>query len=65
MPPLGLLTGGLDMSDRFFVLQAGATPGPYATLADATAAGAILLRYGQFLNALISFLWWPRRCSPS
>jgi large conductance mechanosensitive channel len=30
--------------------------GPYLTLADAQAAGAVTLNYGIFVNALISFL---------
>lgn len=56
MPPLGLLLGGVDFSNFFFVLKAGANPGPYATLADAQAAGAVAIAYGVFLNAVISFL---------
>jgi large conductance mechanosensitive channel len=38
------------------VLQNGATAGPYATLADAQAAGAVTLNYGLFINTLINFL---------
>jgi len=56
MPPIGLLLGGVDFSDFFATLKAGSTPGPYATLADAQAAGAVTLNYGLFLNAVISFL---------
>ncbi|MDE2182531.1 MAG: large conductance mechanosensitive channel protein MscL [Alphaproteobacteria bacterium] len=51
-PPLGLVTGGLDFSNLFFVLKGG----NYATLADAAKAGAVTINYGQFLNAAISFL---------
>ena len=40
MPPIGLLMGGADFSNLFLTLKAGATPGPYASLAAAKAAGA-------------------------
>ncbi len=56
MPPLGLLLGGVDFSNFFFVLKEGATAGPYATLAEAQAAGAVAVAYGIFVNAIISFL---------
>jgi large conductance mechanosensitive channel len=57
MPPLGLLLGGLDFKDFFLVLREGVkAPPPYATLADAKAAGAVTLNYGVFLNAVITFL---------
>lgn len=56
MPPLGLLLGNVDFSNLFVVLKEGATPGPYATLSAAERAGAVTLRYGQFLNTLVSFL---------
>ena len=56
MPPIGLLLGGVDFSDFFAVLRQGATPGPYATLADAQAAGAVTVNYGLFINAVVSFL---------
>lgn len=56
MPPIGLLLGGVDFANFFLVLNEGATPGPYAALADAKAAGAVSINYGVFLNAVISFL---------
>jgi large conductance mechanosensitive channel len=57
MPPIGLLLGGVDFSNIFSVLKAGAAaPGPYASLADAQAAGAVTLNWGLFLNSVISFL---------
>ena len=55
-PPLGLLLGGVDFSNMFFVLRDGAPAGPYATIADAKAAKALILTYGVFLNAVINFL---------
>lgn len=56
MPPLGLLLGDADFSDLFVVLRGGEAPGPYATLADAHAAGAVVLSYGRFLTIVLSFL---------
>jgi len=57
MPPLGLLTGGLDFSNQFLVLKEGAkAPPPYATPAAAHEAGAVTLNYGAFLNNVIAFL---------
>ena len=57
MPPLGLLMGGLDFRDMFVTLKDGAkAAGPYASLADAKAAGANTLNYGVFVNAVVSFL---------
>ncbi len=41
---------------RFAVLQDGKIPGPYATLDAATKAGALTLNYGQFINAVVSFV---------
>ena len=56
MPPVGLLLGGVDFEDFFIVLKEGATAGPYAALADAKEAGAVVISYGVFINAIISFL---------
>lgn len=55
-PPIGWLLGGVDFTDRFFLLKEGATPGPYETLAAAQAAGAVTLNFGLFINATISFM---------
>ena len=57
MPPLSLLTGGLDFSNKFIVLRA-AKDGSVAfhTPADAVKAGAISLNYGNFITLLINFL---------
>jgi large conductance mechanosensitive channel len=52
-PPLGLLLGGVDLSDFFVTLKGS---GQYATLKEATAAGAVTLNYGVFINAILSFL---------
>lgn len=50
-PPLGILMGGLDFSNRFINL----TSKPAETLAQAKAAGIATLNYGLFLNAVIDF----------
>ncbi|MFK7976156.1 MAG: large-conductance mechanosensitive channel protein MscL [Halioglobus sp.] len=56
MPPVGLLLGGVDFTDLFVTLKEGATAGPYATLASAQEAGAVVIGYGVFMNSVISFL---------
>jgi large conductance mechanosensitive channel len=57
MPPIGLVLGNVDFSNLFLVLKEGAKgAGPYATLADAKAAGAVTINIGLFLNAVLIFL---------
>lgn len=57
MPPVGLLTGHSDFTDKFLVLKEGAAaPAPYLTLAEAQAAGAVTMNYGVFVNNLIAFM---------
>ena len=57
MPPIGLALGNVDFADLFMLLKAGAkSPPPYATLAEAQAAGAVTVNYGVFFNAVITFL---------
>ncbi len=56
MPPIGLLLGDVDFADLFILLKEGAESAPYATLEAASAAGAVTINYGVFLNALISFM---------
>ena len=57
MPPVGLVTGGVDFSDKYLLLKDGATAGaPYASLAAAKEAGAVTLNYGLFLNNILTFL---------
>jgi large conductance mechanosensitive channel len=57
MPPIGLLLGNVDFSNLFVVLKQGVkAAGPYATLGDAKAAGAVTLNYGLFLSTIITFL---------
>ncbi len=57
MPPIGLLLGNIDFTNLFVVLREGSkAAGPYATLAEAKAAGATSINYGIFINTIISFL---------
>ena len=56
MPPIGLLLGGVDFSNLFAVINPGEPAGPYISLADAQAAGAVTINYGVFINAIVSFL---------
>ncbi len=57
MPPIGLLLGNVDFSNLFMVLKDGhKLAGPYATVAEAHAAGAVTLNYGLFINTVISFV---------
>jgi large conductance mechanosensitive channel len=57
MPPVGLALGNVDFADLFLLLKAGpkALP-PYASLAEANAAGAVTINYGQFINNVITFI---------
>ncbi|MBW3563594.1 MAG: large-conductance mechanosensitive channel protein MscL [Acidobacteria bacterium] len=56
MPPVGLILGGVDFKDFFAVLKSGTPPGPYVTIADAQASGAVTLNWGVFINNIVSFL---------
>jgi large conductance mechanosensitive channel len=56
MPPIGLIFKK-DFANLFVVLKEGAEIAePYETLADAQAAGAVTLNYGNFINYVITFL---------
>jgi large conductance mechanosensitive channel len=57
MPPIGLVLGKVDYSNLFLVLREGtrAAP-PYATLAEAKAAGAVTFNYGLFMTSVVTFL---------
>jgi large conductance mechanosensitive channel len=57
MPPLSLLTGGLDFSNKFMILRAAKDGSMnFNTPADAAKAGAITLNYGNFITLAINFL---------
>lgn len=52
MPVIGMFTSGMDFSDLFFALDGNS----YESLAAAEAAGAIVMKYGVFVNAIINFI---------
>lgn len=56
MPPLGMLTGGLDFSDKKFVLKEAVTAADVAAGAAAKEAPAVALNWGLFINSVISFV---------
>ena len=57
MPPISLLSGGLDFSNKFVVLRAAKDgSAAFNTPADAAKAGAITWNYGNFTTLLINFL---------
>lgn len=51
MPILGYLVGGVSFRHLYINLS----DVDYATLADAQAAGAPLIRYGEFINTTVDF----------
>jgi large conductance mechanosensitive channel len=51
MPPLSILTGDIDLSNRFINL----TRGHYRTLEEARAHNAPVITYGVFLDTVITF----------
>ncbi len=57
MPVVGLATGGTDFTNMFMVLRDGLkVAGPYASLAEAKAAGATVIAYGSFATQVLQFL---------
>ena len=56
MPAVGVLTGGVDFSNLFFVIKDGAEGATYSTLAAAKEAGAVTINYGLFINSLVTFI---------
>jgi large conductance mechanosensitive channel len=52
MPPLGLILGRVDFTNLFINLSGK----PYASLAEAKAAGAATINYGVFINNLLDFV---------
>ena len=54
LPPVGLLTGGVDFNSLFYVLDS--SKGVPDSLADAKAKGVPVIAYGQFINDVITFL---------
>jgi large conductance mechanosensitive channel len=54
MPPIGVLTGGVDFKDYFVVLKPMGAH--FQTLKDASEAKAVTMNLGQFVNTVIEFL---------
>ena len=52
MPIVGLLTGGIDFTQKFVTLDGNS----YADLAAAKAAGAAVITYGNLVQAIINFV---------
>ena len=52
MPPIGMLLGRINFKDLFINLSGS----DYASLADAQAAGAATINYGNFINTVVNFL---------
>lgn len=52
MPPIGLLLGRVDFSSLFINLSGQ----HYDTIAQAKAAGAATLNYGEFINTIVNFI---------
>ena len=53
MPVIGFLMSGIDFSNLFFVLKG---EGDFSTVKAAKEAGAAVISYGIFINALVNFL---------
>lgn len=51
-PPISYITSGIDFTNLYLALG----PEKYESLAAAQEAGAVVIRYGNFLNEFISFL---------
>lgn len=59
MPPIGVLMGGVNFSDKFIILDPLnklANREAITSLAKAKEAGAAVIAYGQFINVLIDFI---------
>ncbi len=54
MPPIGVMMGGIDFSDYY--IQLTNYDQTYPSLQAARGAGATVIGYGNFLNAVIKFV---------
>lgn len=52
MPIVGLITGGIDFTQKFVTLDGNR----YETLAEAKKAGAAVITYGNLVQAIINFV---------
>ena len=57
MPVVGLVTGGVDLKTKFYDLSGKLGPGATPEQIDAAVkAGAPLLRYGQLISDIVTFV---------
>jgi large conductance mechanosensitive channel len=56
MPPLGFILGNVDFSNLYIVIKKGQSLGSYNTMAEAIKDGAVLIKYGLFINTIVSFI---------
>lgn len=56
MPLVGFLLGEGGINEMYILLREGSEPGPYATLVDAQAAGALTINLGLFINSIFVFI---------
>jgi large conductance mechanosensitive channel len=56
LPPFGWVLGGVAFENFYLTLKTGSPAGPYSSLTDAQAAGAVTMNYGIFINTIITFL---------
>jgi large conductance mechanosensitive channel len=56
MPLVGLLIGGVDFANRYWVVRGGDGLAGNETLEAARATGAVLVAYGRFVNHVLTFL---------
>lgn len=54
MPFVGLVTGGIDFKEKYFLLKGTVAPGQ--TLEEAIKGGVLAVRYGQLISDIITFL---------
>ena len=54
MPLIGLVTGGMSFANKFVVL--GGSGAEYKTAEEALEAGANVLTYGAFIDAIFNFI---------
>ena len=55
MPVLGIITGGINFTDKFVLLNDSKGTG-FKSLAEAKAAGAPAFAYGAFIQSIIDFI---------
>jgi large conductance mechanosensitive channel len=56
MPPIGLLTSGIDFNEQYISLKDPPGGGTYKTVDEFVKAGGVALRYGSLLNKVLTFL---------